>query len=125
MPELPANCKDFRGFDLNQLDTACQKLKMNGYIFDCELTDEGRNGSAGCLSWRSKFVDSGWDEHIKICDRILIKLVLKGGGGYTSHHFCFLIWSFKTGKLHFNQQQQNLQQNGQKIVWTLMVIKLN
>ena len=33
MPELPYNCKHFQGFNDSQLDTACQKLKINGYIF--------------------------------------------------------------------------------------------
>ena len=59
MPELPFTCKHFRDFDLNQLDTACQKLKINVYILDCKFTNEGQSGKAGCLSWHSKFVEGG------------------------------------------------------------------
>ena len=38
---------------------ACQHLKVNGYIFDCELTADGVEGRLGSLSWRSEFVEGG------------------------------------------------------------------
>ena len=44
MPELSINSKDFRGFNLTQLNIACQRLKVNGYIFDCDLTADGVEG---------------------------------------------------------------------------------
>ena len=50
MPVLPPNAKDFRGFDLQQLNTACQHLKINGFIFDCEVSANGFNGKPGCLN---------------------------------------------------------------------------
>ena len=59
MPELPVNSKDFRGFNLQQLNTACQHLKINGFIFDCEVSTDGFNGKPGCLAWRSENVESG------------------------------------------------------------------
>ena len=57
MPELPVISKDFRGFNLQQLNIACQHLKINGFIFDCEVTADGFNGKPGCLSWRSEYVE--------------------------------------------------------------------
>ena len=57
MPELPANSKGFRGFNLMQLNKACQHLKVNGYIFDCEVTANGVEGHPGCLNWCSDFVE--------------------------------------------------------------------
>ena len=57
MSELPKICKDFRGFDLQQLDMACQKFEINAYISDCEVTNEGQEGSDGCLNWCNKFVE--------------------------------------------------------------------
>ena len=59
MPVLHYDCKHFWCFNASQLDTACQNLKINGYIFDCELTNKGRQGKDGCLSWRSKYVEGG------------------------------------------------------------------
>ena len=59
MPELPVNTKDFRGFNLMQLNKACQHLKINGYIFDCDVTTDGVKGRPGCLQWRINFVEGG------------------------------------------------------------------
>ena len=61
MPELPVNSKDFRDFDLVQLNVACQHLKVNGYIFDCELSASGNDGVPGCLSWRCKHVEGAFE----------------------------------------------------------------
>ena len=58
MHDIPQNCKDFCGFNLEQLDSACQQLYINTYIFDYEITSRGCNGSPVCLSWHSKFVES-------------------------------------------------------------------
>ena len=41
MRVLPHNCKDFAGFNLDQLDNAFRQLNFNAYIFDCELTNGG------------------------------------------------------------------------------------
>ena len=41
MPELPANSKGFRGFNPMQLNNACQHLKVNRHIFDCQVTADG------------------------------------------------------------------------------------
>ena len=64
MSELPLNSKDFCGFRLHQLNTACRHLNVNAFIFDCELTDGGFKGSPGCLQWRSDFVEGA---HESIC----------------------------------------------------------
>ena len=50
IPELPANLKHFRGFNLVQLNKACQHLKINGFIFNCEMTTGENEGRPGCLS---------------------------------------------------------------------------
>ena len=62
MPEIPNNCKDFGGFILEQLEMACLKIKINGYIFICELTDEGQPKHAGCLKWYNIFFVYGWTQ---------------------------------------------------------------
>ena len=59
MPELPANTKGFLGSNLMQLNKACQHLKINGYIFDCETTADGVKGCPSCLNWCSDFVEDG------------------------------------------------------------------
>ena len=59
MPELPLNAKAFRGFDLTQSNIACQHFKINGFIFDWEISADGFNGKPGCLNWRSDFVEGG------------------------------------------------------------------
>ena len=47
--ELQVNSKLFRGFDHIQLNKARQHLKVNGYIFDCELNANGVDGEPGYL----------------------------------------------------------------------------
>ena len=59
MPELPAHSKDFRGFNTDQLNIACHHLKINGFIFYCEVTADGVDWHAGRLAWRSDFVEGG------------------------------------------------------------------
>ena len=67
IPEIPFNCKDFQGFNASQLNTACQILKINGYIFVCELTDGATKAASigkwlpqfGCLNLGSEFVEGG------------------------------------------------------------------
>ena len=46
MPDLPLDSKQFCGFDITELTKACCHLQVNGYIFDCEVTDDGFKGSA-------------------------------------------------------------------------------
>ena len=41
-PELPQNCKDFQGFNLEQLDRVCSHFKISGFIFDCEVDVIGK-----------------------------------------------------------------------------------
>ena len=59
MPQIPTNSKGFHGFNLVQLNKACQHLNINGFIFDCEVTMGGYEGQPGCLKWRSDFVEGG------------------------------------------------------------------
>ena len=59
IPDLLANSKEFRGFDLAQLNLVCQYLKVTRFIFDCELSESGNEGAPGCLSWHSKYVEGG------------------------------------------------------------------
>ena len=59
MPELPANSRHFRGFITEQLNKACQNLKINGFLLDCEITADGFEEHPGCLAWRSNFVEGG------------------------------------------------------------------
>ena len=59
MPKLPVNAKGFRGFNVMQLNKACQHLKISSYIFYCETTTNGVEGCPGCLNWRSDFVEGG------------------------------------------------------------------
>ena len=42
-----------------QLNKACQHLKINGFIFDCEVTADGAEGCLVCLSWRRSFAEGG------------------------------------------------------------------
>ena len=59
MPELPANSKHFHGFNTDQLNKVCQYLKINGFIFDSEITADSFEGHPGCLAWCSDFVEAG------------------------------------------------------------------
>ena len=59
MPDLRLDSKQFRGFDKSDLNRACRYLKVNAYIFDCELSDGGNKGSPACLNWRSDFIEGG------------------------------------------------------------------
>ena len=59
MPELPLASKQFRGFDRESLNKACGYLKVNAYIFNCDLSNGGINGAPGCLDWRSDVIEDG------------------------------------------------------------------
>ena len=57
--ELRQNCKDFPGFNLEQLDKACWQLNINAFIFDYEITNGVCDSHPGYLSCRSKFAEGG------------------------------------------------------------------
>ena len=40
-------------------------MKINGYIFYCEIVADGVEGHPGCLSWHSEFVEGGLRMYIK------------------------------------------------------------
>ena len=42
MPELPSYCKDFRGFNTSQLNTACEKLTYTGIFSTVNSQTERR-----------------------------------------------------------------------------------
>ena len=59
MQVLPENCNDFQGFNSEQLEQACQHLKINAYIFQCRLDATRKKAKSAVLIWQSRFVD-GW-----------------------------------------------------------------
>ena len=80
-PDLPEHPHDFPDFSFDQLETACNYLKINGFIYEWNVFNKGK---AAELLWQSHLFDN----------YLCLNNPNKPGRGVEVHPLCFFIYKF-------------------------------